>query len=1161
MATYNFTKNFKVNSDYTRVVSSGDNITYVWTNEGTASSLLSANSNENIYAFGLRFPLDTDFPSLGLNSKIKTIKIKFKATETRSGYGSIRFSVGVYNSGIVSAEDVFLPSPSSNNFLWFSSTTLGEEASLFETYIATKKLSDTTDGDGYYNVTLLDATNSYLTPQILNNQPLYISVNFKNNAAILTNTIQIISPEIIITYEGEGHTLTIGSPWIYHIKNNNSYKIDLSSYWYSNLSPSIGEHIIEENSDVDLSIVLKPGIFLKTNFSDWKEAIGWGVGIKENTSTTYFILSNECSTSITMQSVNLEVGTFAATYAHTLEINPKGGQYIDENGNTSTAIYTKDFNSSQQYIAISSTVTSNGLTSAATDTGLESGYYISKPEREGYQFAGWKSSNDDTIVAYSFSAGAMYGFINPYYNSESYQDKKITIEAQWIQDEYVITYNANGGDSTPSSQSIAVGSTAFLASAINRNSSPVDGYTVSFNNSQTGITSKTQQNTISYTFKEWNTNSWGTGTSYAAGASLTPSTSGSITLYAIWNETTTLGSITAPTINSYTATSVKEVEVYRNDGSGNSSILESKATSSYSPSGWYTASSGGTIEVSSGGTFTPKSSTTLYAQWRETTGTYPNVSLPSNWTRSGWTLLGFSTHSTDTSATYVPGASVSPNNTYYAIWKKTITLSYDSGDISPQSITIYNATNSATFTISSTVPTRTGYTFDYWTDGSNSYDPEGSITLTKNTTLGAVWRTNSHTLTTKVNPDNSGYIKINVNGVQSNSNTFDYNTIITLTACGELGYSFVYWEDNNSTANPRSLTMPDKDVTVEAVFKKDTYKLNINSNTDIKVWMRSEKENGTWSDWLQLSAVNNLSGAQTCQFVFEDGEEYEFTSCSNGSTFIEEYTNYLISESMTLTVLGTKIPTINKIYVGNELKTSGYINDPEVSFNENIKSIWIGDKQIMGKAPTRKYHYKKDTILGNTLYIGYEESEINKFEAFYKYTNLETVIFPPYEIAQKYFDIGTRAFFDNKNLSKVNLNNSVQTISWTAFYGCSNLKKIFIPASVSDMSKNPFRYGAGIEKFRVDKNNLYYSTDFQGILYNKNMTKIESYTTGKKKPYYIFPKSVTIIGDYAFSNTGTLKEIYYEGTEEEWNSIEILSGNNSLSSGIIEIIFNYKEEK
>lgn len=142
-----------------------------------------------------------------------------------------------------------------------------------------------------------------------------------------------------------------------------------------------------------------------------------------------------------------------------------------------------------------------------------------------------------------------------------------------------------------------------------------------------------------------------------------------------------------------------------------------------------------------GGSGAPSAQTKVYGSTLTLSSTKP--------TKSGYEFAGWGTSASDTSVDYNAGGSYTKNAsiTLYAIWKKTITLSYNanggSGAPSSQSATVYNATTSNKFTISSTKPTRTGYTFLGWstsnTATSASYSSGGSINLSSSTTLYAVW--------------------------------------------------------------------------------------------------------------------------------------------------------------------------------------------------------------------------------------------------------------------------------------------------------------------------------------------------------------------------------------------------------------------------------------
>lgn len=161
---------------------------------------------------------------------------------------------------------------------------------------------------------------------------------------------------------------------------------------------------------------------------------------------------------------------------------------------------------------------------------------------------------------------------------------------------YSVTYNANGGSGTTSSQTKTYGKTLTLRS--NGFTAPanksVTGYKVTFNanGGSCSTASLTSTRTAKYSFSKWNTGADGSGTSYAAGASYT--SNAALKLYAIWSTAYTNNAITLPT----------------------------PTRAGYKFNGWATSS-----DATSGstGSYTPTKDITLYATWEKTTSAWVNV--------------------------------------------------------------------------------------------------------------------------------------------------------------------------------------------------------------------------------------------------------------------------------------------------------------------------------------------------------------------------------------------------------------------------------------------------------------------------------------------------------------------------------------------------------
>ena len=193
--------------------------------------------------------------------------------------------------------------------------------------------------------------------------------------------------------------------------------------------------------------------------------------------------------------------------------------------------------------------------------------------------------------------------------------------------------------------------------------------------------------------------------------------------------------------------------------------------SGYSFAGWAMHDSATSASYQPGDTFTGNYNATFFAVWTanqyrisyDANGgsgapssqiKYNDVPLTLSYgkpSRSGYTFKGWGLSSSSTSATYQPGSTYNYNasRTLYAVWEKdappaptTYTVSYNAngGSGAPSSQT---KTKDIALTLSSTRPTKSGYTFKGWSESryatSASYQPGGQYTANASTVLYAVW--------------------------------------------------------------------------------------------------------------------------------------------------------------------------------------------------------------------------------------------------------------------------------------------------------------------------------------------------------------------------------------------------------------------------------------
>ncbi len=190
----------------------------------------------------------------------------------------------------------------------------------------------------------------------------------------------------------------------------------------------------------------------------------------------------------------------------------------------------------------------------------------------------------------------------------------------------------------------------------------------------------------------------------------------------------------------------------------------------------------------------------------------------------------------------------------------------------------------------------------------------------------------------------------------------------------------------------------------------------------------------------------------------------------------------------------------------------------------------------------------------------------------------------------------TRSVYANGELlADLVIPDEVTSVSDYAFYGYNSLTSVTIHDKVSNIGANSFYGCASLSEFIVDENNAVYSS-LEGVLFDESQTKLIKYPSGNEREVYkipdtvafwdnafescpnlktivlnstmnniyngsfglckldsvVIPVNVASIGAGAFgsySYSKKISDVYYEGTEEQWEDILIAANNDKLTDG------------
>ena len=137
--------------------------------------------------------------------------------------------------------------------------------------------------------------------------------------------------------------------------------------------------------------------------------------------------------------------------------------------------------------------------------------------------------------------------------------------------------------------------------------------------------------------------------------------------------------------------------------------------------------------------------------------------------------------------------------------------------------------------------------------------------------------------------------------------------------------------------------------------------------------------------------------------------------------------------------------------------------------------------------------------------------------------------------------IDANAFRNMSAAENLSLPDTLEQIGESAFYGCSAIRMITIPPNVTDIGSGAFRYCSGLSILNLGEN-------------VKNIGSYAFYGC-TRLALVIMDKSIENIDEYAFATDYYLSELCYNGSEQDFDRIDIKDNNTYLTNA--DITYNY----
>lgn len=300
----------------------------------------------------------------------------------------------------------------------------------------------------------------------------------------------------------------------------------------------------------------------------------------------------------------------------------------------------------------------------------------------------------------------------------------------------------------------------------------------------------------------------------------------------------------------------------------------------------------------------------------------------------------------------------------------------------------------------------------------------------------------------------------------------------------------------------------------------------------------------------------NQSALDIAGIVMPD-QELDVPSDGNGSNHVcDDYSHQFDGiDDMICNLCGKEF--VNGYAIFHWDRMGWEYGNPEVRIRKTYNEDGVDYKLVNLSSSFKKNSKIKNVWIPNTIHT--------LFDYTFSESTIETIVFEENEVLKEL----SGTFYMCTNLNNVVIPNSVTKSSYT-FYGCTSLTNVSFEENSKLESLGHYDFfNTSIETITLPKSLKRIGGESNGTIIGtfqncKKLTSVrfeegckleligcQAFDNCEALESINIPKTVTTIARYAFEDCTSLKDVYYEGSPEDWAKISIDSGNSCLTNATI----------